>query len=129
MLDNELVYQQKTGNAPVNIPSVTGRHQLSIETRLFHNALKVATGIDVRWHTAYEPAAYSPFFARFYYQEGYRINNLPETALFFNFKIKNFRAFLMGDQLQAFGKNIIVAPGYPAQDAMLRFGFNWALIN
>jgi hypothetical protein len=130
VLDNEVVYQQKTGNAPVNVPAVMGKHQLSIETLLFGNALKIATGIDVWWHTNYAPAAYSPFFNRFYYQSNYTVSNAPETAVFFNFKIKNFRAFLMGDQLQQFfTRNIVTAPGYPAQDAMIRFGFNWVMIN
>lgn len=130
VLDNEVVYQQKTGNAPVNVPAVMGKHQLSIETKLFGNALKMATGIDMWWHTSYAPSGYSAFFNRFYYQKDYTISNAPETAVFFNFKIKNFRAFIMGDQLeQFFTRNIITAPGYPAQDAMIRFGFNWVMIN
>ena len=130
VLDNEVVYQQKAGAAPVNVPAVMGRHQLSIETYLFGNALKVATGFDVRWHTRYEPAGYAPFFNRFYYQQGYSVSNAPEVALFFNFKIKNFRAYIMGDQLQQFfTRNTITAPGYSLQDAMLRFGFNWVMIN
>jgi hypothetical protein len=107
-----------------------GRHQLSIETYLFGNALKVATGFDVRWHTQYDPAGYSPFFNRFSYQQGYSISNAPEASLFFNFKIKNFRAYIMGDQLQQFfTRNTITAAGYSLQDAMLRFGFNWVMIN
>jgi len=130
VLDNDLAYQQKTGAAPINVPAVMGRHQLSIETRLFKNALKIATGIDLRWHTAYEPAGYSPFFNRFYYQNTYNVGNPPETAIFFNFKIKSFRAYLMGDQLQTFfAKNIVTAPGYPAPDAMIRFGFTWVMVN
>lgn len=130
VLDNQLVYQQKTGNAPVNFPQFMGRHQLSIETHLFSNALSIATGIDARWHSSFEPAGYAPLFSRFYYQDGYRVSNAPEIAVFFNFRIKNFRAFLMGDQLQTlFTDNIINAPGYPQQNAMIRFGFNWVLIN
>ena len=130
VLDNEIAYQQKAGEAPVNIPSVMGRHQLSIETLLFGNALKIATGIDARWHSAYKPAGYSPFFNRFYFQDTYNLNNPQEVALFFNFKVKNFRAYIMGDQLQQmFTRNLISVPGYPLQDAMIRFGFNWVMVN
>jgi len=129
-LDNEVVYQQKAGAAPINIPAVMGRHQLSLQTYLFGNALKVATGFDVRWHTPYEPAGYAPLFNRFHYQDSYTAVNAPEVAVFFNFKIKNFRAYVMGDQLQQlFTPNVVNAPGYPAQDAMIRFGFNWVMIN
>jgi len=130
VLENDLLYQQPTRNAPINLPAVAGRHQLSIETHLFGNALKIATGIDARWHSSYASAGYSPFFGRFYFQDTYRVNNAPEMALFFNFRIKSFRAYVMGDQLQTFfARNVINAPGYPAQDAMIRFGFNWVLVN
>ncbi len=130
VLDNEFAYQQKTADAPINVPVLMGRHQLSIETWLFGNALKIATGIDVRWHTPYEPSGYAPFFNRFYYQDSYSVTNAPETAVFFNFKIKRFRAYVMGDQLQQMiTRNVISAPGYPMQDAMIRFGFNWVMIN
>ncbi len=131
VLDNELIYQQKTSDAPVNVPAFMGRHQLAIETYVFRNALKIATGFDVRYHSDYKPAAYAPFFNRFYYQNSYELSNIPEVALFFNFKIKSFRAYVMGDQLQQLftRKNNIGSIGYPAQDAMLRFGFSWGMVN
>ena len=130
VLANELAWQQVTGNAPLNLPALMGRHQLGIETYLFKNALKVSTGVQVTYHTPYHADGYSPFFNRFYYQNSYQVSNDPETAVFFDFKIKRFRAYIMGDQLnQLYGKNIITAPGYAAQNAMLRFGFNWIMIN
>lgn len=130
VLANELAWQQVTGNAPVNVPTLMGRHQLGIETYLFKNALKVSTGVQVTYHTPYHADGYSPFFNRFYYQNSYQVTNGPETAIFFDFKIKRFRAYIMGDQLnQLYDRNIITAPGYAAQNAMLRFGFNWIMIN
>ncbi|XZF14373.1 putative porin [Chitinophagaceae bacterium MMS25-I14] len=130
LLDNELVYQQVTGDAPVNLPKLMGRHQFAIESYLFKNALKVATGIEVRYNTAYYADAYSAFFNRYYYQNSYEISNKPQASLFFNFKVKRFRAYLMGDQLnEIIWKNTVVAPGYAAQNAMIRFGFSWVLIN
>lgn len=129
-LYNELVYQQKTAEAPLNLPALMGRHQLSFENYVFGRALKIATGVDLRWHTVYTPSGYSPFFNRFFYQEAYNAANAPEVSVFFNFKVKNFRAFLMFDQLQNFiARNPVSAPGYPLQDFMIRFGFNWVMIN
>lgn len=129
VLDNELLYQQKTGNAPVNIPQLLGRHQLSYERYVFQNALKIATGIEVRYHTPYASAGYSPIYNRFYYQDTTTVTNTPAASIFFNFKIKQFRAFVMLDQgQQYFTTNFITTPGYPAQNAMIRFGFNWVLL-
>jgi hypothetical protein len=129
-LNNEVVWQQVTGNAPLHLPAFMFREQLKVESRLFKNALLVATGIDVRYSTPYFSDAYSPYFNQFYYQEQYKADNLPEVSAFFNFKVRNFRAFVMGGQLQQLvSRSNINAPGYPAQDALFRFGFIWVLIN
>lgn len=128
---NELTLQQVTGNGPVNVPKVTGRHTIGIETFLFVPTLRITTGIEARYHTAYYADGYTPFFNQFYYQRSTEISNIPEASAFFNFRVKRFRAFLMGDQLQQFliTKNIRVAPGYYAQNAMIRFGFSWVMVN
>src|SRR5690606_11203580 len=54
-LDNELVFQTKDDNTPVNVPGYMGRHQLSFEKSLFRNAIKIATGVQVRYNNAYTP--------------------------------------------------------------------------
>lgn len=131
VLDNELLYQQVPAGAPVNIPMFMGRHQLGFEGKIFRNALEVATGLQVQYHSPYKTAAYSPLFHRYYYYTAYQLSNDPAFAFFFNFRIKRFRSYLMLDQLQQlFGdrENLINAPGYPAQNAMIRFGFNWILL-
>lgn len=131
VLDNELLYQQVAANTPVNIPQLMGRHQFGYEGRIFRNALEIATGLQIQYHSPYNSAAYSPLFHRYYYYTGYRLSNDPAYAFFFNFRIKRFRSYLMLDQLQQlFGdkKNFINAPGYPAQNTMIRFGFNWTLL-
>jgi hypothetical protein len=130
VLDNEIIFQQKANEAPINIPSLAGRHQLSLEKTVIGTAMKIATGIDLRWHSSYAPAAYSPFFNRFYYQDSYIVSNAPETSVFFNFMVKNFRAYLMIDQLQHLSTpTVIASPSYPIQPTMIRFGFSWVMIN
>ncbi len=130
VLDNELAFQQIAGDAPIEVPLLMGRHQLSYETYLFAKALKIAAGIDVRYHTAYKPLGYAPFYNRFYYQDTYTSGADPEASVFFNFKVKRFRAYIMGDQMQRLFKvHNIPVPGYPAQDVMVRFGFDWTLVN
>ena len=145
-LDNELVYQQIPDNAPVNIPALMGRHQLSYEQALFHRRLKIATGVEVRYNTTYHPAGYDALLNKFFYQSTTPINNTPQAAVFLNFRIKRFRAFIMGDNLQEiFTRNTIlytgtpilnsnntgsnITPLYAAPDALIRFGFTWVMIN
>jgi hypothetical protein len=130
VLDNELIYQKTSAIATINIPEFIGRHQLAIETQLFNKALAITTGFELRYNTAYNPAAYSPFFNRFYYQTTYFPVNQPEESFFFNFRVKRFRFYLMLDQLQQlFTRNTIITQGYAAQNFQFRFGFNWVMIN
>jgi len=145
-LDNELVFQTKDDNTPVNVPGFMGRHQLSFEKSLFRNAIKIATGVQVRYNNAYTPAGYNAQFNRFFYQNYDTVSNMPELAVFFNFRIKRFRAFIMGDNLQQlFATNAIIYTGTPVlnrtsgditsipvyamPNTMMRFGFSWAMVN
>ena len=66
------------------------------------------------------------------YQNSYVLSNDPEVSVFFNFKIKRFRAYVMADQMQLLlnqNTTAIAAPGYGLPNVMIRFGFNWVLIN
>jgi Putative porin len=145
-LDNELVYQNIPDNAPVNIPALMGRHQLSYERNMFKNRLKIATGIEVRYNSKYAPAGYDAVLNKFFYQKKTEAGNVPEASLFLNFRIKRFRAFIMGDNLQQLfnsnsvlymgstaynfnGSGINYNPVYAAPDALIRFGFSWVMIN
>lgn len=130
VLDNELALQQVAGTAPVNVPKLMGRHQLGIETYIFRHALKIASGVELRYNTPYFADSYSPIFNHFYYQNSYKLSNYPESSIFLNFKIKRFLAYFMVDQInQLYGPNTIRAQGYPAPDFNIRFGFNWAMVN
>ncbi len=145
-LDNELMYQTSVDNAPINVPHLMGRHSASYERAMFKRALKIATGVEVRYNTSYHPAGYDAQLNRFYYQNTTYVNNIPELSAFLNFRVKHFRAFIMADQLQQlFAKNAILfvapqvnnfygnglnnTPVYATQNFMLRFGFSWVLIN
>jgi hypothetical protein len=129
-MDNEWLYQQQSNSAPVNVPQFVGRHQLAIETAIFKKQLKIASGVEVRYHSAYYANGYSPFFNQFYLQNTYRVSNIPEASVFFNFNIKRFRAYIMFDQVQQlFHNNLVISKGYHAQNAMLRFGFSWVMVN
>ncbi len=145
-LDNELVYQQVNDGAPINVPLLMGRNQLSFERPMFKRALKIATGIEVRYNTSYKPSGYSAVLNQFFYQNKVSVTNTPELSVFLNFRVKHFRAFIMVDQLQQLfatnailftgstaynfnGSGVNYTPVYAMQNTMLRFGFSWVLIN
>jgi len=147
-LDNEFVYQQEAINTPINVPAFMGKNQISYEHSLFHHTLKTAVGFAVQYNTAYHPAGYDALLNRFFYQNTTYIGNPPVMSLYVNFRVKRFRAFIMGDQLQQlfYLRNTILFTGtpqvsfsgisgynpipvYAAPDALIRFGFSWALVD
>ncbi|RYD68906.1 MAG: hypothetical protein EOP53_28050, partial [Sphingobacteriales bacterium] len=83
-LDNELACQQATGNAPVHIPALLLRHKIGMTTPMFKSALIVSMGLEARYHTPYYSDGYNPYFNQFYYQDTYRVENVPEVQAFFN---------------------------------------------
>ena len=100
----------------------------------------------MRYTSSYNTPGYSALLNRFYYQDTRYVSNTPELAVFFNFRIKRFRAFIMGDQVQQlFARNAILYTGVPipnyngtgktytpiyaSPDFTIRFGFNWVMVN
>jgi len=145
-IDNELVYQLSGDNTPINLPMLMGRHQFSFERALFNNAIKISTGLEVKYNTPYYASGYDPLLNRFFYQHSRQISDTPEMSLFLNFRVKHFRAFIMGDQMQQlfanntiyntgipiynfFGTGNTNTPSYTAPNLLIRFGFNWVLVN
>jgi hypothetical protein len=130
VMDGQAAFQASAGDAPIYVPAVLARLSLGYESTLFTRALHIATGVDVRYHSPYTPEGYAPFYNRFYNQASYVADNYPEGSVFFNFRVKRLRAYLMLDQLQALlWRNTVVYPGYPNQDMMIRFGFEWVMVN
>lgn len=129
---SEALVQQPTGDAPINLPLLMLRHISAFDSRIFEGKLWLTTGIELRYHTPFITAGYTPFFNQFFYRSaGALTSNLPEVTAFFNFKVKQFRLSISGDQLQQliFPKNIAHFPNYPMQDVMYRLGIQWILYN
>lgn len=129
---SEALIQQVAGNAPINVPLVLLRHVSAYEDYIFGDKLWFNTGIEVRYHTPYISSGYTPYFNQFYYRsDDEQLINMPEVTAFLSFKVKQFRLFISGDQLQQliYRKNTMYFPNYPLPDAMFRFGINWIMYN
>lgn len=129
--DNEVILQQRNGDAPLNLPLYSGRHSIAYERTLFRDAIATYTGMEVRYHTPWNADGYLPLLNRFYHQSDATISNPPEFTAFFNFRVKNFRLGLSVDQLQQLliRKNVERYRFYPAQNTMFRLNVSWGLVN
>lgn len=135
-LYSELHLQQTTNNAPVHVPFLLTRNRLAYEGNFFTN-LNLSTGIEVRYYTNYKADNYSPFTGQFFYQNNFITSNLPDINLFFDFRIKSFKAFIRAENLNtlnsfkqfSFTKYSFATPYYPSQGLWMRLGIWWSFVN
>jgi hypothetical protein len=128
--------QQTDKAAPINIPFIFTRSRFAYEGSLFKN-LRVSTGLEIRYYTAYKANNYSPLLGQFSPQDTITIKNRPDVAAFLNFRIKGFSAYLRAENLNTvsfkngfgFVDNNFAAPHYPTQGLMIRFGIRWWFVN
>jgi hypothetical protein len=133
----ELYFQQKTGEAQVNLPTLFTRNRFGYEGKLGFRNLDLAVGVEVRAHTPYRADNFSPVLQQFFYQNTTTIANLPRMDAYLNFRIRSFRAYLRFENLNTisvdngfnFNNHNFAAPGYPTPGMVTRFGINWSFVN
>ncbi len=133
---NELTVQVVDPNAPVNLPFLLTRQRLAFEGNFFKN-LFLSTGLELIYHSNYQPDAYMPLTGQFYLQEQYTTRNRPMANAFLNFRIKRFKGYVRMEQLntvlvssnQLGTRYNFTAPNYPGTGTWLRVGIWWNFIN
>ena len=132
----DLFVQTPSGNAPINLPWLYTRNRLGYEGRPFRNLL-MATGIDMRYYSAYYADGYSPLLGQFFYQNREKISIRPELAYYFHFRIRSFTTYLRIENLNTatmqygfgFKSNNLAAPLYPNAGMVFRIGIFWNFVN
>jgi hypothetical protein len=133
---NELTVQVVDPNAPVNLPFLLTRQRLAFEGNFFKN-LFLSTGLELIYHSNYQPDAYMPLTGQFYLQEQYTTKNRPMANAYLNFRIKRFKGYVRMEQLntllatsnQLGTRYNFTAPNYPGTGTWLRVGIWWNFIN
>lgn len=126
--------QQKTGAVDLNLPFFFTRNRIAFEGLFFRN-LNLSTGLEVRYHSPYKADNYSPVLGQFFYQDSITINNRPDVAAFFHFRIRSFKAYIRAENLNTinselqFNNHNFSAPAYPTPGFLLRFGIYWSFVN
>ena len=135
-----LVFQQKAGPAPVNLPSFLTHNQIGYEGNLGFKNLDIAFGLEVRYYTGYKADKFSPIAGQFYFQNDTTIKqHLPDISAYAHFRIRSFTAYVRAENLNTarvggpggfgFNKYNFVAPDYPYAGLQIRVGIFWAFVN
>ncbi|BAV08453.1 Putative porin [Filimonas lacunae] len=128
--------QQKTGDAPVNVPLAYTTNRLVYEGNFFKN-LFLATGMELRYYLPYKADSYSPLTGQFFYQNSWTTSNRPDINVFLHFRIKSFKGFLRLENINtfdptqgfSFSKYNFAAQHYPQRGMVFRYGIWWNFVN
>lgn len=130
--------QQTTGNPPVNVPLIFTRNQIGYEGSLGFKNLRMATGIEIVYHSAYKADGYSPLQGQFFYQDTETLRlKLPTINAYMHFRIRSFVAYVRSENLNTartlggfgFTNNNFAIPGYPLPGMQIRVGIFWSFVN
>jgi len=133
-------FQQKVGDAPVNVPRLYTRHRVGYEGNLGFKNLDIAMGAEFRYRAPYRADHYSPALGQFFYQDSLTIrNSMPDISAYVHFRIRPFKAFIRAENLNTanklrdggfgFTNNNLVAAGYPLPGLQFRLGVYWSFVN
>lgn len=133
----ELYGQQKAGNAAVEVPLLLTRNRILYEGNLGFKNLNLAFGTEIRYHSPYKFAHYSPALGQFAYQDTVTVKNRPDIHALFHFRIRSFKAYARAENLNTlrftgtpgFKRHNMGAPEYPYPGLVIRFGVYWSFVN
>lgn len=136
----DIYFQQKVGNAPLNVPVIYMRNRFAYEGNLGFKNLNIAMGLEAKYRSPYKADNYSPVLGQFFYQDSVTIRNpLPDVSAYVHFRVRPFKAFIRAENLNAarklpkggfgFTHNNLVAPGYALPGLQIRLGIYWSFVN
>lgn len=134
-LASDVIIQRSSNTDVLDLPLITVRSAGYFE-HLFRfkgtgGKLNTQLGADVTYHSLYHPYDYMPATGRFFRQARVSTGNYPFVNVFFNFKVRRTRVFIMFDHLNygmmgnKIGNNYDMIPNYPMNIRMFRYGLAW----
>lgn len=129
-LDNEITYQKSSNQDVLPLPELNLYHNLYIKFGLAKKVLQIEMGADVRYFTQYYAPDYAPAIGQFYLQNKetrYKLGGYPLLNGYINLHLKRTRIFIaMYNLIQGQGeKSYFLAPHYPLNPRLLKFGLSW----
>lgn len=129
-LDNEITYQKSSNQDVLPLPELTLYHNLYIKFGLAKKVLQIEMGADVRYFTQNYAPDYAPAIGQFYLQNKetrYKLGGYPLLNGYINLHLKRTRIFIaMYNLIQGQGeKSYFLAPHYPLNPRLLKFGLSW----
>ncbi|KAA6314649.1 hypothetical protein EZS27_034766, partial [termite gut metagenome] len=129
-LENEISWQKSGNSAVIPLPDLSLYHNFYLQTQLAKGVLRVQLGADVRYFTKYKALTYTPAIQQFHLQATENqtdVGGYPIVNVYANLHLKRTRFFVMMYHVnQGTGNsNYFLAPHYPLNGSLLKFGLSW----
>ncbi len=124
-LDMQQLIQHSTDEDQVSVPLLASKNSLYADFSLFHNALRMQIGTDVRYFSRFAPDGYDPALGILYMQNG-EIGDYIWADAFINLQIKRASIYVKAGHFNALWDNhprYFLLPHYPGS----RFGLFWGM--
>ncbi len=132
--ENIFTYQHSSDQDAIPVPALDIYTNLYIKFRVA-KVLNIDLGADARFFTSYAAPDYSPYIGQYVVQgngeNNVKLGNYPIVNAYANVHIKHTRFFVMMSHVNAGqgSKNYFLAPHYPLNGRIFRFGVSWNFFN
>jgi hypothetical protein len=129
-LDFDVAYQKSSNQEVLPLPDLNVYANAYLRAGLAKKVLMLELGADVRYYSKYYAPDYSPAIGQFYNQNAedrIEIGGYPIVNLYANLHLKRTRFFIQWYHFNQGGGNgmAFLAPHYPINPKMVKFGLSW----
>lgn len=126
--DMQQLLQYSSDADQLPLPLWASKNSLYADLQLFHRALRLQAGVDIRYHTAFLSPAYDPYTGLFYQQSLQSVGNYLWGDVFINIQVKRASIYAKAGHLNALWEShpsYFLLPHYPGQKFGLFWGITW----
>lgn len=124
-VDMQQFLQHSTDKVQLDVPIWASKNSIYADFTLFHRALRMQVGVDIRYYTAFAPDAYDPATGLFFQQDTETGDYLWGDA-FINLQVKRASIYVKAGHINALWESTpryFLMPHYPGN----RFGLFWGM--
>ena len=126
--DLQQFLQYSTDDKQCDVPLWATKNSLYADFHLFHRAMQMQVGVDIRYHTPYYADAYNAPAGAFIRQRSVQVGNYLWGDAFINMQIRKVTVFLKAGHLNALWElnpDYFLLPHYPGNKFGLYYGLTW----
>lgn len=126
-LSQKIIGQKSSDKKILPLPDLSVYSNNYYSNTFFNGALDIQAGFSVYYNTSFYAPNYMPSTGQFFLQEEKKLGDYPKVDLYFNFRIKRTRIFIMYEHLNARmgSQNYFSSLHYPINPGMLKYGLRW----